>query len=226
MEQYIVERAKISDSLFLGQACRDAERAHTGTGIWDVLGGSNNVDMVAALEHVVLHDTASHVHISRFFVVRDTSTGLPVASACGFLYPNCSISNSKPGLNNALKLQNGWSDEDVESAWVRLKFLDECFPDFEYNYSWMVEAVYTSPEHRGKGLALKVINAVLEEGRKLSAADKAASCNKSLITCALGNEAAKKVYEKLGYQVVGQGSCGECQAALGSAGFYLLCQYF
>eukprot|EP01034_Spumella_vulgaris_P026274 gene26274-32829_t len=71
----------------------------------------------------------------------------------------------------------------------------------------------------GKGLAGSVIKAVLEEGKK-------SGVKKALITCAVGNNAAKRLYEKLGFELVGEGHSEECQAALGSSGFYLLCQYY
>ncbi len=79
--------------------------------------------------------------------------------------------------------------------------------------------MYTSPAHRGKGLAASVIKAVLEEGKKTE-------CKKVLITCAVGNDAAKRLYEKLGFKVVGQGSSEKAQEVLGSSGFNLLCLYY
>jgi GNAT superfamily N-acetyltransferase len=219
MSQFIVDKAALKDSAFLGIAARNAERAHTGRGLWDVLGG-DTFDIASVLEHACLNDAKSHLHISRFFVVRDTSAADVVACGCGYIYPDCSIEKSKPGINTALATLYGHTERNISEAWERLSFLDACFPDFEYDGSWMVEAVYTSPDHRGKGLATLVVQAVLDEGRINS------GCRKALITCAIGNEAAKRVYERLGFEVVGKGESRDALLALGSPGFYLLCKYF
>ncbi len=217
-EGYVVDPANESDCEFIGGAIRDAERAQTGTGIYDVI-SDKSIDIGRVLAHVALHDDTSCFHFSKFLVAREISTQKPVACACGFLYPTYSVTKSRVGINAALKQLYNWNDEQITTAWIKLDFLDDCFPDFEWNNSWMIEAVYTSPEHRGNGLAASVIEEQLNIGRKTESF-------KALITCAIGNDGAKRIYEKLGYQVVGQGTSEQCLAALGSPGFCLLCMYF
>eukprot|EP01039_Chlorochromonas_danica_P002600 gene2600-2843_t len=223
----VLGKALLSDSIFLATAVRDAERAHTGVGLWDVLGDAGSgsgsgstVDMSLVLEHVCVNDEASHFHFSRFHVVRCALSNDIAAVACGYVYPICSMSNSKPGINLALKSIYNWSEEEVSQAWHRLQFLDDCFPDFDYDDSWMLEAVYTAPSHRGKGFAAEVLRSLLAEGKASS------GCKKALITCAIGNDRAKRLYERVGFTVVGQGSSEIAMEKLGSPGFYLLCLYF
>lgn len=219
MSQVSIEKAALKDSAFLGLAVRNAERAHTGKGLWDVFAG-DSCDIAPILEHAIVNDVNSQFHISRFWVVRDSTTGDCTACACGFIYPDCSIENSKPGISTAMSALCSCSESDISAAWDRLKFLDDCFPDFEYSGSWMIEAVFTAPDQRRKGLAVQVIKAVLNEGRIRS------GCRKAIITCAIGNDAALRVYERLGFAVVGKGESDAALRALGSSGFYLLCKPF
>ena len=215
-----IEKAQLKDSHLLGIAIRDAERGHTGKGIWDVLISSDQMDIALILEHACINDANSFFHISRFLVAREKSTGELLATACGFIYPNCSIEKNKFGISKAISTLYGLNEEEIDLAWKRLNFLDECFPDVDYNNSWMVEAVYTMPSHRGKGLAAKVIEAVLEEGRTHT------DCKKALITCAIGNNAALHLYLRLGFEIVGQGESRKAVEELGHPGFYVLCLYF
>lgn len=215
MSEYVIERANAGDSKFLAKCMWLAERAHGTVGIYDLLGSEADIQLV--LEHALLNDESCHAHYTRFFVAREVATGEPVAGACGFLYPTCGMTKSKPGFSVALlKFNTSWTEADVAAAWERWNFLDDCFPDYDdWDNSWFPESVYTEPQHRGKGLAAKVLQAVLDEG-------KAQGCPKSLITCAVGNNGAKRLYESLGYVSVGEGASDEAMRVLGSPGFHLL----
>lgn len=222
MSSYRHDQAVASDVVTLGRAIVCAERAHTGTGIWDVaLEDFDEDQKIQILSSACLNDSNSHFHISRFHVMRHIGTEQVVSTACGFFYPTQSVSKSFPGIEAAIShsvptYHDGNIEEIHRAVWGRLDFLDDCFPDFDYDNAWFIEAVFTDPAHRGHGLAQTLVSKVIAEGQK------AGYGKKILITCAVGNEAARRVYERCGFVVVGQGHSKKAQEVLGSSGFYLL----
>lgn len=210
-----IDRANEDDLIFLGKAVLLAERAHTGTGIWDVLFKEvckNDEEIISVLKNAAKSDSC-HFYFERFFVARLDSN--PVASACGFYYPNCSLSKSKFAICDELLRQRKVLEESKFVCWENLNFLDDAFPDCDYENSWMVEAVFVEPSCRGKRLAKQLIEHVLAEGSKLGH-------HKALITCAVGNEYALRVYVELGFEMLATGCSDECQSKLGSSGFHVL----
>lgn len=214
--KYTIERAIPSDLAFLGTAIFEAERAHTGRGIWDVaLSQFTKERVIEFLQRACAEDLNSHFHISRFLVARDDS-GAPAAAACGFFYPECSLFKSLPGISEAItSMEPNITLEDASKLWKSLSFLDEAFPDVEYNNSWMIEAVYTDPAHRGQRLAQHILQAVIEDGL-------AKGHQRVLISCAVGNYAAMHSYQKVGFELLGTGHSEECLQGLGSSGYHVL----
>jgi GNAT superfamily N-acetyltransferase len=202
---------------FFGLAIRDAERAHTGVGLWDC--AFKDFDDQARkdiLAETCWNEPSTNFYKEKMTIVREKTSNRPVAAACGFCYPDYSLTKSKPAMSRSImKLFPQFSEEESIKVWKNLDFLDDCFPDYDYDNSWMVECVYTDPNHRGKGIATKLVSHILEKGKSLG-------YNKALITCAIGNEGARHVYEKCGFYVVGQGENSEAMEKIGSPGFYLL----
>ena len=59
---------------------------------------------------------------------------------------------------------------------------------------WIIECVAVVPEQRGRGVAKMLLRALLEEGRRLSYSHAGISVTD-------GNEAARRVYEAVGFKV-------------------------
>ena len=196
---------------------RDAERAHTGKGIWDEpFEDFDDEGRKKILGYASWNDPDSHVYKDRMTIVRHKDTKEIVAAAGGFFYPECTISKSMPGMSRAVRHFNPQYDEESSlKIWDKLDYLDECFPDLDYENSWMIEAVYTDPRHRGHGIARHLISYLLGKGKSLG-------YTKALISCAIGNEGARRVYEKCGYVLVGQGHSEKSLEKIGSPGFYIL----
>ena len=205
---------------FMGRAIRDSERAHTGRGIWDVvLNECSNEEVAEILGEAAISDPAAHFHLSRTTLIVEKSSNTPVASASSFHYPTCGVKNSQPAITDAwIRLYPDkfpYPVEEKMKVWDRIDFLNDSFPDWEYGNTWMIDTVYTDPLHRGKGLAEAIVTYSLSKG-------KAAGHTRSLITCSVGNEKARRVYERCGYRLIGQGNNAACEAAVGFPGFYVL----
>mmetsp|Transcript_9098 Transcript_9098/g.13695 ORF Transcript_9098/g.13695 Transcript_9098/m.13695 type:complete len:223 (-) Transcript_9098:304-972(-) len=212
-----VRNATVQDCDFIGLAIRDAERAHTGHGIWDVYVNGCQVDNIAAkaLAHVAKYGEKSIYHYTRFFVV-ENEEGQPVASACGYPYPVCSFLETMAAMGEAMRHLADWTDSDVLLAKERLEFMADSFPqDLDWGSRWMVEGVYTSPSYRGRGLGELALRAAVEAGREKD-------LNSCWITCAVGNDGACRLYERVGFKVIGEGNSEQCMAVLATPGFKVL----
>jgi RimJ/RimL family protein N-acetyltransferase len=211
-DKFTVEPARSDDKCFIGECLCFSERAHTGVGIWDLI---CEPDTAEAMGNASLQDSA-HFTIQNFVLARDISTGKPVAGACGFVYPEFSVEKSKASIIGAMKTLRDWSEEEGDAAWRKISFLEEALPDYDaWEGSWLVEAVYCAPEYRGHGLGSRVVNEVLARGA-------ARGCHQALLTCAVGNEGALRMYKHLGFSILGTGFSSRCKDALGSEGFHLL----
>lgn len=235
MTKFIIRQAVPADSEFISIGIREAERCNVGIGIYDVLIGQTFKSIESTdrecpdaasryLEYASLNDSNSHIYVNNFLVVVEESSGHLAACCCNFPYPEFKLSTSIVGFELALKEVLGYSEEQAKKAFDNWSFLDASFPDVEYDHSWMMEAVYVAPRFRGQGLAHMIVKANMDAqcGRKSLVTDSSEPDRRYLITCAVGNDAAKAVYEKLGFKVIGQGNSEECQKAIHCAGFYVL----
>lgn len=183
--------------------------------------------------------TAMPYHHSRFLVIRRASDGAPVASACAYasvggvsLFSEASraaLTRAAVALSEEDAKAPGdgaaaeWTAEKCEEAYPRLKFVAESFPGvaaadgspIPYDGAWMIEAVYTLAEERGKGLAAAVTKGALDAGKE-------AGCPNCIINTHLGNDGAVRVYERLGFSFVADGDSDACEAKLGVRGFKVL----
>lgn len=222
----------ISEKQFLANAILHAERAHTGRGIWDVYYSSRQQqqndettdDVTVAAQKGLLHCVENAVdsiyHYDRFVILRDDCKdgggSQPVACACGFKYPDVNMGKVLKGLRTANEEVLGWTGDDCDRAEASLSFLSQTFPDgVEFTDRWMIEAVFTDPGCRGRGLAYEVLTQVLQRGRDQG-------CKEALITCAVGNTPAFQLYTKLGFESQGAGDSEECQQQLSTRGFHVL----
>lgn len=227
---YVLSRATIEDVPFLAVCIRDAERAHTGRGIWDTLIPPTcppDFDIKNTLALVCSTYERSHFHVSRFMCIRERESGRPVAAACGFVYPQNSLSMTLEGLSDALFKEGIYKDKEEADLYLNNlnSFLEGSFPDdIDYDNSWLIEAVYTSPEVRGKKLASKLVNALYEDGKTTSFGAPPHVVRKCLISCAVGNTAAYRCYAGLGFVDLGKAETQACMDAIGSPGFHIFCK--
>lgn len=221
----------------LGQAIRDSERAHTGKGIWDIAIGEDNdpnKSLEAVLGHACLNDKESHIYYPHFLVAvaeeqqqqHDASferkDGVEanivdeevVAAGCGFVYPNYATRKSFTGMSLATRVLRGVSEEESIKVWDKVHFLELMFPDYDYDNTWMLDAIFVSGTHRKYGIALQLINRLYDAGRSSGAKE-------CLLVSAIGNVAAYRLYVKAGFECLGEGRSSVAEEVVGYPGFYL-----
>ena len=225
---YEVRFGTESDAAFLGEGILESERDLHGIGIWDLylsLPSSPDRDSLlrSVLSDVALTSPESCAYNFRRFAIAATSptapgvSSVPGSCGCGFVYPSSSLLGTMPLLGAAMSRSHGWSPEDVAAAAGRLAFVAGAFAaDVDFEGRWMIEGVYTAPEHRRRGLARLVVQRLIDRGREMG-------CKECLISCSVGNVPARTLYEGMGFKQVGAtpGS-EECMAKLHCAGFFML----
>jgi GNAT superfamily N-acetyltransferase len=228
-QDYRVRQATSNDVDFLALAIRDSERAHTGVGIWDVAIGDDvsneSRSLFAVLRHACLNDIQSHFHYSHFLVITvsgavDDEEGAEniVGAGCCYRYPDFCVPKSYPGMSLATRLcRPEVSVEESVRMWDKIDiFLDNVFPSYDYDNTWMLESIYIAEGHRQSGLGVKLIQTLFEQGRHCP--HKPKEC---LTVCAIGNYAAYRAYERAGFTCVGDGRDEKAEVALGYPGFHL-----
>jgi GNAT superfamily N-acetyltransferase len=205
-----LRRGAAADCEFLGLAIRDAERAHTSRGLWDILIADEELIPQVLAKCCLLED--SIYYYDRFSIVWDLEKNKPIASACGYCYPNLGVGKTLKLIMKILKDEWSWTEEQVDAAFERLSALDGSFPtniDWDNGSTWMIEAVFTDREYRRQGLGKMVVSAARSDPRS-----KDLNCQRCWITCSVGNDAAFNLYQSLGFSLIGDGSTIQSSAEL------------
>ena len=226
---YTVRFGSVLDVPFLGTGIRESERDLHGIGIWDIYCGipegdpSSDDVLQRALSHVAEHspDTCAY-NYKRFAIATTTSADdagqeVQASCGCGFIYPESSLLGTMSLLGCAMSDLYGWTPLQVADAASRLSFVEKSYAsDVDFDGRFMIEGVYTHPEHRRRGLARIVVQRLIDRGRELG-------CGECLISCSVGNVPAKSLYESMGFKQVGSLVHNEeCMAKLHCAGFFYL----
>ena len=183
--------ARPDEAPALAWAALEASRGHTGRGTWDLLlPGEDDASRIELIESVLLSDSASPCHWAGFRVLeRD---GEPVSLLAAY----------DPGAPGHLPLgavlaeafeELGYTGDELAAAFQRLAEYDTCAPESRAG-SWILEWVATRPGARGTGCAGRLIEDALAVGRERGLA-------RAQISLGIGNDAARRSYERLGFRV-------------------------
>jgi translation initiation factor 4G len=133
------------------------------------------------------------VHHSAFIVAE--VDGRPASALCGYFEHEL----GGPALRFAgieANAKTGRTDEEAAAGFQRAKSIMNVLPEHPPG-AWIVENVATLPEFRRRGLVDRLMEEVLERGRKRGAtvAD---------ISVFIGNDPAQRAYEKCGFVAVAE----------------------
>ncbi len=159
------------------------------------------------LEGLASSDIASFCHYSSFLVAEVEST--PAAALCGYdADKDGTAALTLAVASVAAKI--GWRDAERDAAAARVAPFFTCAPE-EPPHTWIIENVATSPEHRGRGLARSLLQAILGLGRERG-------YRKAQIAVFIGNDPALRAYLQAGFAFADEKRHPEFQAALGCPG--------
>jgi GNAT superfamily N-acetyltransferase len=199
--------ANESDAAFLGEVLQMAARGHLPLGPWDLLFPEAQ-ERKAALEHLAQTRQRSWCHHSVFRVAAldgEASAAL-VAFEPGELGP----ANLPRALGEVFEAL-AWPPERSAGIGASLAPYLRCFPEMPPGI-WIVENVGTRADRRRRGLIDSLLEDALESGRRRGHRE-------AQISCLIGNDPARRAYEKVGFRVVEERTDAEFEQRLGSPGF-------
>jgi translation initiation factor 4G len=201
-----IRPARPDDAPFLAWVILISGRAHVQRGIWEVILGGTEEECLTFLQQLTISKTPHLFHHSCFLIAE--VDGRPVAALGGYDPKVLGY----PALRRAVvevSQKMGFSGTD-EGAMKRSERVLCCIPD-EVAGAWIIDSVATVPEFRRKGIVDKLLEEILEKGRKQG-------FRLAQINMYIGNFPAQRAYEKHGFKVIDEKRHPDFEAEIGSPG--------
>jgi ribosomal protein S18 acetylase RimI-like enzyme len=207
-----IRKAKAGDAPFLARSILIAGRAHVSKGIWEIVLNMPESDCLRFLELLASTGATHLFHYSSSFIA-ETDDNIPVGSLGGYNPKKSgyqSLQRALPEVYRKLQLPG----LDFESANERAAKILAGLPE-ELDYAWVIDSVATMPEYRGRGIAERMLHAVLDEGKKLG-------YQIAQVNMYIGNEPALHLYQKLGFTIIEETLDTYFEESIGSPGMLSL----
>jgi ribosomal protein S18 acetylase RimI-like enzyme len=187
-----IRKCRPDDAAFLARSILIAGRAHVSKGIWEVVLNTTEEECLRFLEHIIVTEVPHLFHYS-CSLLAETTESIPVGSLGGY-DPQKSgyfaLQQALPEVYKKLDLP----EHTFQEASDRASKILSCLPK-EIDKAWVIDSVATMPEYRGRGIAERLLQAILDEGRKQG-------YSLAQINMYAGNEPALRLYKKLGFEVI------------------------
>jgi ribosomal protein S18 acetylase RimI-like enzyme len=203
-----VRLARPDDAPFLAWAMLAAGRGHLERGWYDIALGLTEEGRLELLRRLVLTKTPSWWRYDRFLVAE--ADGRPAAALSGFGANE--YEGSQAALGEAAS-GLGWGEQELAAVWSRGSYVFTCTmgSDAPEPEAWTIENVATAPDHRGRRLAGRLIEAALARGRR-------AGFRQAQISFLIGNEPAERAYTRAGFRLAAERRHPDFEAAVGAPG--------
>jgi len=205
-----IRPARPEDAQFLAWVILTSGRAHVKRGIWEVILGGMEEENLVFLKRLTITRTPHLFHYTCFIVAEVDGR---LVAALGGYDPKVL---GYPALRQAVvevSKEMGFSGPD-EAAMKRSERVLCCIPD-EVEGAWVIDSVATIPEFRRKGIVNKLLEEILEKGRKQG-------FRRAQINMYIGNIPAQRAYEKHGFEVVDEKRHPDFEAEIASPGMVRL----
>jgi len=206
-----IRPARPEDAKLLAWCMLMAGRSHLKIGIWDLIISQPQDKCLEFLEMLTLQGPRHMCYHTEFLVAE--VDGQPVAALEGF-DPVGNGEETVAGPMAAVVKETGLTEEDMTRGQQSLVAFYTCHADFAPG-AWVIEQVATLPEYRRRGAIDKLLEAVLEEGRKQG-------FRLAQVAFYIGNTAAEHAYKKAGFRYVDEKRHPDFEAALGCPGIVRL----
>src|SRR5262249_453316 len=198
-----IRPATRDDATFLAWVMLTAARSHLARGIWDVVLDSEEARRLRYLERLALTQTRSWSHSSRFLVA--AVNGEPAAALCGYDPHEAGAPALLPAMNEVAD-ELGWGEAQRPALAQRLAPIATCV-SAEAEVAWIIGNVATRPEFRRHGLVDALLWEILDRGRQKGH-------RLAQVSVLIGNTAAQRAYEKVGFRVADEKRHPAFEAAL------------
>jgi len=194
------------DASFLAWVMLISGRAHVQRGIWEVILGGTEAECLAFLQLLTVTQTLHLFHHSCFLMAE--VNGRPVAALGGYDPKSLGYAALRRAMREVVH-QAGFSEPDPE-ALRRSQRVLACIPE-EMEGAWVIDSVATVPEFRRQGITGKLLEEMVEKGRRQG-------FQTAQINIYIGNIPAQRLYEKHGFEVVDEKRHPDFEEAIGSPG--------
>ena len=187
-----IRHAYPDDASFLAKSALIAGRAHVKKGIWEVILGGTEEECLGFLEHVSVTTIPHLFHYSCYFIAEHAEDG-PVGSLGGYDPKQLGYQALQCAIPEVITKLN-LPPQAAQGAEERSSKILVCLPK-EIEGAWVIDSVATLPEYRKKGIAEKLLEHVLHEGKERG-------YHVAQINMYIGNETALNLYKKMGFEVI------------------------
>lgn len=202
-----IRDATRDDAAFLAWVVLAASRSHVARGAWDLAVPDSDEERDRFVESLLTSEASHWCHAGGFLIAE--LDGQPAAALSGYAPDDPELASGGEAIAAGFRAL-GWKDLQVRQAFERLSVFLGCLPQDEPG-AWIVEWVATRPEHRGRGLVQRLLEAELARGRARGHAV-------AQITILSGNTAAQRAYERAGFAYVDERRSAAFEQALGCPG--------
>jgi ribosomal protein S18 acetylase RimI-like enzyme len=202
----VIRSARPDDAPFMGWLILTAGRAHVKRGIWEVLLGAPEEECLTFLEGLAVTEKVHLFHYSCYLAAE--TDGRPVAGLGGYDPEALGY----PALQEALPevfRETGLIPRGEMSETGAPRIV-ECVPP-ALEGAWVIDSVATLPEYRRKGMVSRLLEEILAKGRQKG-------FRLAQINIYIGNEPARRAYEKHGFKVLDERHDPYFEARIGSPG--------
>ncbi len=184
-----------------------AGRSHLEVGIWEFVISQPEERCLQFLEMLALEGPRHMAYYTEFLVAE--VDGRPAAALEGFdPVTNGEDTMTVPMVNVIQKM--GLTDADMAPGVPKLTAFMTCHSEFLPG-AWVVEQVATRPEYRRMGLISRLLEAVLEHGRR-------EGFKQAQVSFYIGNTAGERAYRKAGFRYLDEKRHPDFERVIGSPG--------
>lgn len=203
-----VREARPADVPFLSWVVLAAGRSQVETSFWDLfLGRPGDAEVQRYLERLLRAPFRSWWHHAHFLVAEED--GAPAAALSGFAPDDPAVRSPESALVQTIR-EHGWDERAVQQGLARAAPFFTCTMSPEED-TWLVENVATRPEARRRGHVARLLDPILEQGRRRG-------FRRAQLTCFLGNRSAQHAYERAGFRIIAERRHPDFEAAIGCPG--------
>ena len=187
-----IRKCRVQDAAFLARSVLIAGRAHVSKGIWEVVLNSSEKECLRFLEHVIVTEIPHLFHYT-FYFIAETIDSTPVGSLGGYDPKKHGYQALQLALPEVYKKLH-FPKQLFQKANERAAKILACLPR-DIDNAWVIDSVATMPGYRGRGVAERLLQTVMDEGKKQG-------YSLAHIVMYAGNEPALQLYKKMGFKVI------------------------
>ena len=206
-----IRPARPDDASLLAWVMLMAGRSHLQKGIWDIIIGRPEDECLTFLEHLAVTEEPHMCHHTIFLIAE--VDGQPAAALSGYDPVNLGEETVAPSFPIVME-KMGLTDEDMAPGQQGLAAFMTCHSD-PYDGAWIVESVAARPEFRRQGAINRLLEEILEEGRRRG-------FKRAQVSFYIGNTPAQRAYEKCGFKYLDEKRHPDFEAEIGCPGMVRL----